>query len=134
MQLNGRADFLLSFIWSHVSGSQCIQQQMYIKFCANLRKSVMETLAMTRQAFREDSMSRTQMSECHARFRADQKRRQVKSKVKSMLIIITSRGLFTKNSSWQNRHLHISVQRLRTLATKELTVASKSTISHFLSH
>jgi hypothetical protein len=46
-----------------------------ITFCANLGKSVMEILAMIRQAFGEESMNCTQVFEWNVQFRADQKRR-----------------------------------------------------------
>jgi hypothetical protein len=48
----------------------------------------METPAMIRQVFGEESMSCTRVFEWHARFREDrQKVRQEKGKVKCMLII-----------------------------------------------
>jgi hypothetical protein len=63
-------------------------------FCANFENSVTETLAMIRQAFEEESISRTW---------ADRKRAtQVKRKVKSMLTIFYTKAidsLFTMNSS-----------------------------------
>jgi hypothetical protein len=48
------------------------EQQVCIKFCANLGKSATETLAMIKQAFGEESMSQTWVFEWHARFRAGQ--------------------------------------------------------------
>jgi hypothetical protein len=52
-------------------------------------------MAVIRQALEEESMSLTQ------KFQTP-RARQVKSKIKGMLIIsLTSRELFTKNSSWQ---------------------------------
>jgi hypothetical protein len=44
-----------------------------MNFCANLGKSAMETLAMIRKVFGEESMSRTWAFEWHAQFRADRK-------------------------------------------------------------
>jgi hypothetical protein len=48
-----------------------VRQGTCFKFCANLGKSAMETLAMIRQAFGEESMSRIRVFEWHVRFRAD---------------------------------------------------------------
>jgi hypothetical protein len=83
-------DVLISlrpFIWGLVSGLMQFrdtQQRNNIKFCANLRKRVTQTLAVIRQAAREENMSCTRVSEWRYWFRAEN---QVKSKVKSMLII-----------------------------------------------
>jgi hypothetical protein len=49
------------------------ERRMCIKFCANLGKSATETLAMIRQAFGEESKSRTRVFEWYARFKADRK-------------------------------------------------------------
>jgi hypothetical protein len=46
------------------------EQRVCIRFCANLRKSATETMAMIRQAFGEESMSHTLVFEWHAQFRA----------------------------------------------------------------
>jgi hypothetical protein len=54
MQLGGCADFLHSFIWSDLIW-RWIQQR-----CKSRKQSATETLAMIRQAFGEDIMSRTQ--------------------------------------------------------------------------
>jgi hypothetical protein len=76
-QLGGGTDILRPFIWSRVSDvtSQWTRQQVCITFCANLGKSATETLAVIRQAFQEESMSRTRVFEWQAQFRADRKRR-----------------------------------------------------------
>jgi hypothetical protein len=74
MQLGGCADFFKSFylessIWLDAI-LRWIQKRNSIKFCANPRKSVIDTLEMIRQAFREEIISRARMFEWHARFRA----------------------------------------------------------------
>jgi hypothetical protein len=59
-QLGGCADFLRPFIGSCVSGMlQWIQQRNSVRFCENLVENMMETLAMIRQVFGEDSMGHT---------------------------------------------------------------------------
>jgi hypothetical protein len=65
-----------------------------IKFSAYLRKTVTETLAMTRQAVRVESMSQTH--------RDRKKARQVKkqSQEHAHHFPKASRGLLSKNSSW----------------------------------
>jgi hypothetical protein len=94
------------------------EQWVCIKFCAKLENSVMETLALTREAFGEESMSHTRVFEWHARFRAGQTyieidqhtsrtissarwdRWTTKSRACSSFSL-TSTGLFKRNASWQ---------------------------------
>jgi len=45
------------------------EQQVCIKFCANLGKSATETLIMIQQAFWEQSLSRAQVFKWHAPFK-----------------------------------------------------------------
>jgi hypothetical protein len=70
-----------------------IQKRYSIKCCANLGKSALETLVIIIKAFREESMSSQWKSPNSLRLK---KARQVKSKVKGMLIIF-----FDINLSWQ---------------------------------
>jgi hypothetical protein len=87
MQLGGRAEFLYPFIWSRVI-SRCIRQRNSITFCADLGKSMMETLAMIRQVFGEESMSHTLLFEWYCQTHRDKKKTRLeKRKVMSMVII-----------------------------------------------
>jgi hypothetical protein len=61
-----------------------IRQRVRIKFRTNLRKGVLETLAMIRQALGEENITRTRKVQTHWDWK---KMRQVKSTVKNMLII-----------------------------------------------
>jgi hypothetical protein len=47
------------------------EQQLYIRFRANLGKSMMETLAMIRQVFEEESMIRSRVFEWHVQTHLD---------------------------------------------------------------
>jgi hypothetical protein len=78
---------LESYIWPDTI-SQWIRQSNSFKFWENLGKSVMENQAMIRQAFGEESMSRTRVFEWHIRFRNTEKGEKGEEKVKSMLIIL----------------------------------------------
>jgi hypothetical protein len=86
MQLGGHADFYVLFFLESCIWSDARRQgwQVCIKCCANLGKSAKETLAMIRQVLMEESMSHEWRVQTH---RAQEKARQVNSKVKSMLII-----------------------------------------------
>jgi hypothetical protein len=102
MQLDGLADFLCPFIWSHVSGLMWIckwsDKRNSIKFCANLRDSATETPPMIRQVFREESMSHTWAFERHVRFGGARERQAGEEQSQRVWssFSLTSRGLFTK--------------------------------------
>jgi hypothetical protein len=113
----------------------------------SLGKSATETLAMTRQAFGEESTSRTRKVQTHRDWR---RARLVRSKIKGMLIAF----LWHKGDRSQrirpgrpNNQFRILLWRftptawkcvktsVRTLATKDVTAASRQrTASHFLFH
>ena len=48
---------------------QRMEQRVCIKFCANLGKSATETLEMIQQGFGDQSLSRAQVFQWHARFK-----------------------------------------------------------------
>jgi hypothetical protein len=86
MQLGERADFLRTFIWSDVI-SHWIPQRNSIKFWGNLEKNATEALAKLIKVFGEEIISRTRVPEWNVQAHEDQKAKQVKSKVKNILII-----------------------------------------------
>jgi hypothetical protein len=47
-----------------------IEQRVCIKFCLKLGKSATETIEMLREAFGEDALSKTAVSDWHSRFKA----------------------------------------------------------------
>jgi len=63
--------YLGSWTWPMVifTMDQRKEQRVCIKFCANLGKSATETLKMIQQGFGDQSLSRTQVFQCHARFK-----------------------------------------------------------------
>jgi hypothetical protein len=75
MQLGGHADILCAVIWSHSSGLMWFcyasDKGTALSFVQISEKSVMETLAVSRQVFGEESMSCIQKFQTHQ----DQKRR-----------------------------------------------------------
>jgi hypothetical protein len=47
-----------------------VEQRVCIKFCVKLGKSATETIEMLRKAYGEHSLHRTDVFECHSRFKA----------------------------------------------------------------
>jgi hypothetical protein len=87
--------YLESCIWPDAI-SRWTRQRNSIKYWANLGISVADSLAIIRQAFREEGMSHTRGIELYARFRAHLRRRdrwRAKSRASS-LFFLTSRDLF----------------------------------------
>jgi hypothetical protein len=75
-QLVGHADFLHPFIWIHVSGLMQFRDASDKGTASNFvptSKSVSETLAMTRQAFREESLRHKRLFEWLVQTYQDQK-------------------------------------------------------------
>jgi hypothetical protein len=129
--------YLESCIWPDAI-LQWIWQKNNITFCENLRNSAMETLAMIRQVFGEESMSHTRKVQTHGDWK--KKVRQVKSKVKIMLIIFFDIKWIVHKKIYPvgpNNEVRILLWLFtmaawmcakispRTLATKELAVASR---------
>ena len=79
-QVSHRWDDVVSFYaclcelctWSvaNLAMDQRKEQRVCIRFCANLGKSATETLEMIQQGFGDQSLSRTQVFQWHARFKA----------------------------------------------------------------
>jgi hypothetical protein len=127
--------------------SRWIRQRNSIKFCAILWKIVTDTLSIIRQAFGDESMSRTQKVETHRDRKRRDRWRAISRECSSFSF--TSKGVVHKelvlaaqtlNSAYYCdvlRQLLENVQRLRLelLVTKDLAVASQQrTVSQFLFH
>jgi hypothetical protein len=116
---------------------------MCITFCANLAKRATETLAMIRQAFGKESMSRTRKVQTR-RDRKRQDRWRAKSRACysfSLTSSITSQrfcpGSQFRILLWRFAATAWKCEKTspRTLETKELALASRErTIAHFLFH
>jgi hypothetical protein len=121
---------------SPYANSQWLQQRNSIKFCANLRKSVMETLSLIRQTFAEESIRHARRNQTH-RDQKWQDRRRAKSRALLIIFfdikeIAHKEFVFagqTANSAHYCdvlRQLRENVQRLRSelWRQKELAAAS----------
>jgi hypothetical protein len=126
--------YLESCIW-HDSISRWIRQRNGIKFCTNLGRSTKETLAMIRQAFGEESMSRTQEAQTH---RDRKKGKTGEEQCQKYALWHQGDWLFTKICSGRpNCQFGVVLWRFtatawecaktssRTLATNKLAVASE---------
>jgi hypothetical protein len=129
--------------------SRWIRQRVCIR-CANLRKSEAETLAVIRQAFGEESMSRTWVFEWRARFRAgrigETGEKQSQEHAHHFLLHQVDCSQIIRPCTPKSQ-FHILLWRFtatswkyvntssRTCSTKELDVALwQRTVSHFLFH
>jgi hypothetical protein len=137
--------FFISLYWeSYIyldAISRWIRQRNSVKYCVNLGRSATKTQAFIRQAFGEESMSRTRVFEWHAPFRADWRKwdRWKETSRAGSTFSLTTRGLFTKNSFWQVKRVNstnyynlftatawkCSKTCPRTLSTRELAVSSR---------
>jgi hypothetical protein len=118
--------YLKSCAWPDAI-SQWIRQRMRITFRAYLGKIVTKILAMVRQAFGEERVSRTSVSEWRRSASLRPSRaRQVKSNVKNVLIILcdvkgttekkfvlTGQRANSANNDGDFRRLHENVGRIR---------------------
>jgi hypothetical protein len=134
--------FLRPFIWSHVSGLLSFRDptaSMHQILCKS-RKKFNGGPGKDCTSIGKEFMSLTKVFEYKVKIHRDRKARDLK-----LIIVLTSRGLFTKNSSWQAKHLipyttvtfyadcvKLCGNLVRNLATKELIVALvlRSTIYH----
>jgi hypothetical protein len=90
MQFSESVFFIFLDVESHIWPDAIlwrIWQRNGVKFCANLGKSATKTLAMIRQVFVAESLSRTREVQTHRGEGKKKKARQVKSEAKSILII-----------------------------------------------
>jgi hypothetical protein len=141
MQLSGRVDFYVLLFGVVYATSRWSRQRNSIKLCANLGKSAMETPAMIRQAFREESMRRTRKVQTHR----DRKRRdrwRAKSRACSSFSFISRRSVTNGTSVPQTAVMfHGDCMKLcehfapNFENSRELAVAPRQrTVSHFPFH
>jgi hypothetical protein len=138
--------YLESYSWPDTI-SRWIGQRNCIKFCVNLGKGATETPWMIRQAFGEESMSRTRKVQTHRdRKKGETGEEQSQGRAHHFL---WHQGdwLFTNTSSWQVRQSHSAVTSYSycvkmcedippNFESRELAVASRQSAvsSHFRFH
>jgi hypothetical protein len=131
--------YLESCIWLDVI-SQWIRHQVSVRFCVNLRKSMMETLEIIRQAFGQKVWALHEKSKLTETKKGEKGEEQREEHVHNFLWHQGDCSLIIRPGQTVNWAYYCDILRQmsenspQTLVTKELTVAWQRTISHFPFH